>query len=46
VDPEYNRDGHEVKRSDGVIVVPDVIVHHRGTSDNLLVIEVKKSTTN
>lgn len=24
-------------------VYPDIIVHHRGTSDNLLVIEVKKS---
>ena len=26
-------------------MVPDVIVHHRGTPDNLLVIELKKSTT-
>jgi hypothetical protein len=25
-------------------VFPDIIVHHRGTGDNLLVIEVKKST--
>jgi len=45
VDCEYNRDGHEIKRVDGKIVVPDIIVHHRGTPDNLLVIEVKKSNT-
>jgi hypothetical protein len=45
VDAEYNRDGHEVKKANGDIVVPDVIVHHRGTPDNLLVIEAKKSTT-
>ena len=45
VDTEYNRDRHEIKKSNGDIVVPDVIVHHRGTPDNLLVIEVKKSTT-
>src|SRR5258708_2030866 len=25
-------------------VFPDIIVHHRGTSDNLLVIEIKKTT--
>lgn len=45
VDPEYNRDGHEVKKTNGDIVVPDVIVHHRGTRDNLLVIEARKSNT-
>ena len=45
VDCEYNRDGHEIKRVNGNIVVPDIIVHHRGTQDNLLVIEVKKSNT-
>ena len=45
VDPEYNRDGHEIKKANGDIVVPDVIVHHRGTPDNLLVIEAKKSDT-
>ncbi len=45
VDPEYNRDGHEVKKANGAIVVPDIIVHRRGTPDNLLVIEVKKSDT-
>jgi hypothetical protein len=45
VDCEYNRDGHEIKKVDGNIVVPDIIVHHRGTPDNLLVIEVKKSNT-
>jgi hypothetical protein len=45
VDSEYNRDGHEVKKANGDLVVPDVIVHHRGTPDNLLVIEAKKSNT-
>ena len=45
VDTEYNRDRHRTKKSNGEIVVPDVIVHRRGTTDNLLVIEVKKSTT-
>jgi hypothetical protein len=55
VDCEYNRDGHEPKEltlppmperdDDGGIrsVYPDIIVHHRGTTENLLVIEVKKS---
>lgn len=45
IDCEYNRDDHMVKKIDGHVVVPDIIVHHRGTSDNLLVIEVKKSNT-
>ncbi len=44
VECEYNRDGHSVKKADGVIVVPDKI-HNRGTPDNLLVIEVKKSNS-
>jgi len=29
---------------DGRTVFPDIIVHHRGTQDNLLVIEAKKSS--
>jgi hypothetical protein len=45
VDCEYNRDGHSVKQANGRIVVPDIIVHRRGTPNNLLVIEVKKSNT-
>lgn len=56
VDCEYNRDGHEPKRLDlpprqhppdddrATTVYPDIIVHRRGTSDNLLVIEMKKTT--
>jgi hypothetical protein len=28
-----------------VSVMPDIIVHHRGTNDNLLVIEAKKSSS-
>ncbi len=30
--------------SDAKTVFPDIIIHHRGKTDNLLVIEVKKST--
>jgi hypothetical protein len=44
-DCEYNRDDHNVKRANGRIVMPDIIVHRRGTPDDLLVIEVKKSNT-
>jgi hypothetical protein len=29
----------------GKTVYPDIVVHHRGTDENLLVIEVKKSTS-
>lgn len=57
VDCEYNRDGHEPKRinletqnikSDdekAVTVYPDIIIHRRGTKENLVVIEVKKSSS-
>ncbi len=54
VDCEYNRNQSTIKKLMYAIspnepveernVVPDVIVHHRMTEDNLLVIEVKKST--
>ncbi|MBB5356028.1 hypothetical protein HNR43_002009 [Anoxybacillus mongoliensis] len=48
VDVEYNRDCGDVKRiydnseSRGKPVFPDIIVHKRGTEENLLVIEIKK----
>ncbi|WP_461200844.1 hypothetical protein [Anoxybacillus sp. TBDG-1] len=48
VDVEYNRDCGDVKRiydngeSRGKSVFPDIIVHKRGTEENLLVIEIKK----
>ena len=57
VDCEYNRDDHDTKRLhlvyDGVgerdtkgrTVFPDIIVHKRRTKCNLLVIEVKKSSS-
>lgn len=32
--------------TDGVTVYPDIIVHKRGETDNLLIIEAKKSTSN
>lgn len=54
VDCEYNRDGFATKKIrirtavssddlDAQTVFPDIIVHRRGTPDNLLVIEAKKS---
>ncbi|MGD0707436.1 MAG: hypothetical protein ABSA51_03170 [Anaerolineaceae bacterium] len=56
VDCEYNRHLNEIKRlnlqleqlesndTNAKTVFPDIIVHHRGKDDNLLVIEIKKST--
>ncbi len=56
VDCEYNKDGIDPKRvhidskdipcddPNGVTAFPDIIVHERGTSNNLLVIEAKKDT--
>lgn len=50
VDCEYNRIGNESKRmtrgddSGSSLVLPDIIVHNRGSDDNLAVIEVKKDT--
>src|SRR5919106_779729 len=58
VDCEYNRDGfdpkmlhgpgavEDVNETNGSRVYPDIIVHRRGKPENLLVIEVKKSTSN
>lgn len=55
VDCEYNRRGSAVKRLslgfdklnpddlEAKTVFPDIIVHHRQTDDNLLVIEMKKN---
>ncbi|MFB9887892.1 hypothetical protein [Balneatrix alpica] len=54
VDCEYNRDIEKIKRLIYAIspngsasernVVPDIIIHRRMTNDNLIAIEVKKST--
>jgi hypothetical protein len=54
VDPEYNRrsivrngqEHTEPKRigRDPSILIPDVVVHHRGTSENLLAIELKRGS--
>ena len=54
-DCEYNRDGHATKMlriAPGkqrtpreTIVVPDIVVHRRGTSQNLVVIEIKKTSS-
>ncbi|MHB8165046.1 MAG: hypothetical protein ACYDDV_12040 [Methanoregula sp.] len=48
VDCEYNRKGNMVKRlprdcSEEEKVYPDIIIHHRNTTENLLVIEIKSS---
>jgi hypothetical protein len=56
VDCEYNRDGIDPKRlphlnlypdsedEDAKTVYPDIIVHRRGSNENLLVIEIKKNS--
>jgi hypothetical protein len=52
VDCEYNRnradakylEGWETNDTHARTVFPDIIVHHRDTADNLLVVEVKKTT--
>lgn len=51
VDCEYNRHGLHKKRIPGIenceadrssdLVLPDIIVHHRNTHDNLFVVEIK-----
>jgi hypothetical protein len=57
VDCEYNRDGIDPKKlshldidpdqedTDARTVFPDIVVHLRGTANNLLVIEIKKSNS-
>ena len=57
VDCEFNRDGVEPKKlghlelypqsedEEAKTVFPDVIVHRRGTGENFLVLEFKKSTS-
>ena len=56
VDCEYNRDGLDPKMlnlpvsnildndTEAKTVFPDIIIHERGTKNNILVIEVKKSS--
>lgn len=55
VDCEYNRDGHDPKKVplpkrhnpeliENTCVYPDIIVHIRGSKNNLLIIEAKKSS--
>lgn len=57
VDCEYNKKGLDIKRMSEIIgcqnlhetdrILPDIIIHHRGYENNLLVIEMKtkKSST-
>jgi len=45
VDCEYNRNLDATKHLDEDIVRPDIIVYHRGTNNNLMVIEMKKMTS-
>ena len=42
---EYTR-SNMIGDTEGRTVYPDIIVHHRGTDENLLVIEMKKTTSN
>lgn len=56
IDCEYNRNGINSKKlnsfkkkidsndTNAVTVYPDIIIHHRGTKNNLIVIEAKKSS--
>lgn len=53
VDCEYNRDGDLSKRippgsgddeGEGSRVLPDIIIHRRGSNENLVVFELKKSS--
>jgi hypothetical protein len=58
VDCEFNREGLDSKRLEsfrrnvpsddttGATVYPDVIVHHRGTANNFVVIEAKTTSNN
>ena len=46
VDVEYNRKETDPKRKYDKLIIPDLIVHIRGTNDNLLAIEFKKSNDN
>jgi len=56
VDCEYNRDGSDIKKLDGIRecesnktdrVLPDILVHIRGhDEDNLIVIEIKTNLNN
>jgi hypothetical protein len=41
IDIEYNRNQNDVKQQNGKNVCPDLIIHRRGTHENLLVIEFK-----
>lgn len=44
VDVEYNRDLDSVKTLDKIMIIPDLIIHERGTnSNNLVAIEFKKN---
>jgi len=45
IDCEYNREEGKTKRLGGRPVKPDIIVHRRNSTTNILVIEGKKSKT-
>jgi len=55
VDCEYNRKFGKIKKlhpetiksddADAKTVYPDIIIHHRHTDDNLLIIEIKKNAS-
>jgi len=44
IDCEYNRDLRETKSISGIgDIRPDIIIHHRNSSSNLMIIEIKKN---
>lgn len=48
VDCEYNRvgmGGDPKRANNDDLIIPDVIVHHRGKSENLIIIEAKKNSS-
>ena len=55
VDCEYNKKFEKIKKlrpktirsddDDAKTVYPDIIIHHRNTDDNLLIIEIKKNAS-
>lgn len=44
VDVEYNRNKNHKKELDGKNIITDFIMHRRGEKENLIILEMKKST--
>lgn len=46
VDCEYNRQAYNPKMLNGKLILPDIIVHKRGTNENIVEIEAKRRANN